>query len=87
MFLGYSCPIYYGCKNINDYFDENSYIGIDINNIDACIAKIEYTLSNSNIFSNKTIALARKKVLEKYNFFNIISETINKETLRSTASI
>ena len=31
-YLSYTMPIYYGCKNLGDYFPVNSYIYIDINN-------------------------------------------------------
>ena len=79
VFLGYTCPIYYGCSNINTYFDESSYIAIDINNIDFSISKIEYAFNNISLYQEEKIALSRSKVLEDYNFFNIISETINKE--------
>ena len=80
VFLGHSCPIYYGCKNINDYFPNEAYISININNIDACISQIEYALNNSSKLSKKSIELARKKVIDNYNFFQIITETINKES-------
>ena len=79
VFLGYTCPIYYGCSNINNYFDESSYIAIDINNIDFSISKIEYAFNNISLYQEEKIALSRSKVLEDYNFFNIISKTINKE--------
>ena len=79
VFLGYTCPIYYGCSNINNYFDKSSYMEIDINNLDFSISKIEYALNNTSFFQERNIALSRSKVLEEYNFFNIISDTINKE--------
>ena len=44
-YLGLSFPIYYGAPNISEYFNENSYKTIDINNISESISTIEGVLS------------------------------------------
>jgi len=40
-FLGWSLPIYYGCPNITDYFDPNSFVSIDIESPKLSILKID----------------------------------------------
>ena len=33
-FLGYTLPFYHGCPNANEYFPPESFIPIDINDLD-----------------------------------------------------
>ena len=79
VFLGFSLPIYYGCKNIDKFFDKESFLNIDINNLDESIFKIENALDNPNNVDMNSIIISRNKVLENYNLFKLVSDTINKE--------
>lgn len=74
-FLGYCVPIYYGCKNIDRYFVEDSVIKIDINNIEEALNTIEHVLLNSNaLYAEKLKHLidSRSKILTEYNLFNML---------------
>lgn len=75
-FLSWTVPIYYGCKNITDYFPKESLIIIDINDPDAPriisrVIKTDLWKKNMN-----AIAHARKLILEKYQFFPFFSSEI-----------
>jgi len=78
-------PIYYGCKNIHDYFSEKSLSVIDIKKPDEAIKKIESILSN-NVYENSIPALNESKllVLNKYNMFNVIANCCDKLDLNAT---
>lgn len=82
--LAYCVPIYYGCTNIDEYFNENSVIKIDINNVDLSLRIIENVLLNSDkIYSEKLkyLKTERDKVVNEYNLFNVLldfySENVN----------
>jgi len=78
-FLSETYPIYYGCPNVFDYFPKGSLTEIDINKIEETI-KIIKTVIESNEYE-KSIELIKKSkdlVLNKYNFFALISNYIDK---------
>ena len=79
VFLGFSLPIYYGCKNIDKFFEKESFLNIDINNLDESIFKIENALDDPNNVDMNSIIISRNKVLENYNLFKLVSDTINEE--------
>ncbi len=73
--LAYCVPIYYGCTNIDEYFNEKAIIKIDINNVEASLSTIENILQNSDkIYSEKFNYLKneRDKVLYEHNLFNVL---------------
>ncbi len=75
-FLTWTMPIYYGCKNITDYFPEEAMILIDIhgeNTIDIIQEKISERIWENNI---DAIAYARQLILDKYQFFPFIHDEI-----------
>lgn len=74
--LCWTIPIYYGCPNIGDFFPEDSYYSIDIND-KHCIEKIK-DIVEKPITKNNLIALehARYLILNKYNIWNVIQETL-----------
>jgi len=78
-FLGHSFPFYYGCTNIFDYFPKNSLVQINPYDIEASIEKIRNAV-NSNFYEKykSEIAQSRKLVLEKYNFFAVVSSIVEK---------
>ena len=80
-FLGYSIPVYYGCKNISSYFSTDSFISIDIKNKKATFSIIENLIQNTeSIYSEKLSALieSRKKCLYEYNLFFFIVSFVEK---------
>ncbi len=80
-FLSWTMPIYYGCKNIYDYFPKESLVKIDINSPDS-IKEIKEIIS-SDLWKKRrdAIAYARELVLEKYQFFPHIVNKIKEQSL------
>jgi hypothetical protein len=77
--LSFCIPIYYGCKNLSQYFPIGSYFEIDIK--DENIYSIISNLINSKYYEDNfnNLILARNLILSKHNFFSFIDEEINKE--------
>lgn len=77
-FLGQSYPIYYGCKNIYDYFPLNSISQIDINDIDKTISEINNIIDSNKYDQNiAEIKKAKDLILDKYQIFPILENYIN----------
>lgn len=66
-FLAYTVPIYYGCKNIGQYFPERSFILVDIEEPTKAIEKIRQVMEKDD-WQQRVSALqeARDLVLNKY---------------------
>jgi len=84
-FLAGCHPIYYGCPNIDRYFDPSSLTPIDIDQpekatavIEACIAQNQYEASKDLIWE------ARTMVLDRYNLFALIADYIETRRRRSS---
>ena len=76
-FLGFSLPLYCGCPNVTDYFPADSVITIDIDDVDGTVRKIIEAIRNNEYDKRlSSIKEARRRVLEKYNFFAVISREI-----------
>lgn len=72
-FLDESYPIYSGCPNISDYFDQQALSKIDINDFDAAVQIINEVIEGDYYEKNlQKIKEAKNLVLNKYNFFNSI---------------
>ena len=75
-FLSWTMPIYYGCINLSDYFPEESFIQIDIDD-PGVIDQIQNIVSGDLYLSNKdAIAEARRLVLDKYQLFPFLDNVI-----------
>ena len=74
-FLGESYPLYYGCKNLESYFDVNSFSSIDICDPELAIKKIEIAIEN-NLYEKNLESLLRSKnlILNHYNFFSFAAK-------------
>jgi len=84
-FLGFCLPFYHGCPNAVDYFPPESFIAIDIDDIDATYKTITEAINNNEYEKRLPhIIEARRRVLDEYNIFSVICKEINK---RSTQSI
>jgi len=79
-FLSLSYPVYWGCTNIDDYFPDDSYSYIDINNLDKAIQQVENIL-DSGLYeeSFEEIKRAKSLVLDIYNFFPHVVDLIEKK--------
>jgi hypothetical protein len=78
-FLGYTLPFYHGCPNAADYFPRDSFIPIDINDLDRTVDIIRYTLANDEYKDRLPYIIeARRRVLEEYNLFAVLEREITK---------
>lgn len=78
-YLGEAFPFYFGCPNLNRYFDSKAFRLIDVNNFDASIRTIDDALAE-NLYekSIEYIHDAKLLVLDKYNLFEMLVEQFNK---------
>ena len=58
-FLGLSYPIYWGAPNVNDYFEDNSLIKINLNDLKGSIQIIEKVIAENyyEIYFHKKISI------------------------------
>lgn len=79
-YLAETFPIYYGCKNVHDYFPADSLAVIDIYDVERSIATIDRLIHNENHFLTSLPALKKSKelVLEDYNIFNYIASCLDR---------
>lgn len=78
-FLSYTMPVYWGCPNISDYFPNESFIAIDIEDLRGSVRKIEQAIEGE--FYEKhldAIVKARSLVLDKYQMFPVVSSLVQK---------
>ena len=78
-FLGKTLPFYSGCPNLGDYFHPLSFIPIDLDDCKSAARKIKNAI-NSNEFEKRIeyINQSRKKIIDEYNIFAVISKIINE---------
>lgn len=79
--LGYSIPIYIGCKNIKDYFNENSFYNFeitDINGICNLISKIVDTPEKYYKQKINGLEESRRRLLNNYNLFPVLVDFLQK---------
>lgn len=80
--LAFTIPFYCGCTNIGDYFPEDCYIPIDINDKDRAIARIREVLQHPEEEYAKCLPAllkARKKILDEYNLFAELDRMFGKQ--------
>jgi hypothetical protein len=81
VFLGYTVPVYYGCKNLAAYFSTDSYVPVDIKKKKEAFSLIENIIQNTEKIY-KEIAPhaieARNKCLYEYNVFYSIRSFAGK---------
>lgn len=80
-FLGLTLPFYHGCPNASDYFPPESYIPIDIHDVEGSATIIRRAIENGEYEKRLPhIREARRRVLERYNLFAVLSEIIAADT-------
>lgn len=77
-FLSNTVPIYYGCPNINKYFDSNSFLQIDIDDYKKSIKLIEQAIAE-NFYEKNINALisSKEKSLNDYQIFSSLSKILD----------
>lgn len=78
-YIGGAYPLYYGCTNLDKYFDNDAYSIIDINDFEKSVKVIEQVLAD-NKFEEKQQKLieAREQVLDKYNIFQLLVDQFDQ---------
>lgn len=80
-FLSWTMPIYYGCKNINEFFPEESMIKVDIGNPEEALEIIHEAIRTNAWQKNiEAIKYARELILDKYQLFPFVSSIIQKQS-------
>jgi hypothetical protein len=79
-YLGFAVPIYYGCPNIAEYFPEDSYILIDIYDVEGSLEKIKQIISTPGEYERRLPAIkeARRRVIEEYNLLAMIDKIVTE---------
>jgi Glycosyltransferase family 10 (fucosyltransferase) C-term len=74
VFLGWGLPLYYGCTNLKEYFPEESFIEIDLDDFDGTVGLVR-NLLGSDAYEKRLPAIteARDLVLNKYNLFAVVA--------------
>ena len=87
--LGFSIPIYYGCKNIDDFFTKG-IIKIDINNSDKAIDQVRSILFEAEslfVKMKKDLLFNRNKIIYEQNLISFIQFFFNENILTSKQKI
>jgi Glycosyltransferase family 10 (fucosyltransferase) C-term len=86
VFLAAALPFYCGCPNAGDYFPEESFIPIDIRDVDRTWETIERSIRDNEYEKRLPgILEARRLVLEQYNLFAVLAREIESRTGDSAA--
>ncbi len=75
--LSWTIPIYFGCKNVDNYFPKDSYYWIDINepnSIDKLYEIVQRPVTEKNIEAMKE---ARELIMNKYNVWELVKNIID----------
>jgi hypothetical protein len=65
-------PIYYGCKNVDDLLPTNSFISIDIDDLDGTLTKLKYINENCDALYNEMLPSVIKAKEIYFNEFNVL---------------
>ncbi|HEX9513711.1 MAG TPA: glycosyltransferase family 10 [Puia sp.] len=79
-YLADAMPVYYGCPDIDTYFDPNSLLLIDPYDLKTSVDKIEQMIGE-NWYEKKLPLLIneKRKYLEDYHIFNKLIKILDKE--------
>lgn len=92
-FLSECFTFYFGCPNIKDYFPENSYLILDIKDVDKSIETIKFAIENNFYEKYKEdILKSKERVLNEYTIYNelksiSIPKKIRKKSIRTVNQI
>ena len=87
-FLGEALPFYIGCPNASEYFPPESYIRLDINNVERSAHIILESIKNDEYTKRKPMILeAKRRVLEEHNLFAVLANYIQENTDPKAAQI
>jgi hypothetical protein len=85
-YLDEAYPFYAGCPEIGEYFPENAFTLINLDNIEGSIKKIRQAIKEDrHLQMLSSIRESKRRVLEEYNIFNVIVQHI--EQLEATVPV
>lgn len=76
-FLAFAMPVYWGCPNIGEYFDDRSFLSLPIDDVAAAVRLIDSAMRD-NLADARIdhIAESRRLILEKYHFIAALSDAL-----------
>ncbi|NNC86836.1 MAG: glycosyltransferase [Akkermansiaceae bacterium] len=78
-FLGACMPVYYGCPNAEDYFPAESFLRIDLADVEASAETIRKAIRDDLYGKHRDAVLeSRRRVLEEYGPVANLSRVINE---------
>jgi len=78
-FLGACMPIYYGCPNAADYFPEESFLQLDLNDVDGAAEMIRRAIRDRLWEQRLPLILeSRRRVLEEYGPIATVVRIVNE---------
>lgn len=86
-FLGLTLPFYIGCPNAADYFPAESFIALNIKDVDGAADTIRQALENKEYERRLPSVLeARRLIMFEYNLFAVLAKLIPERHRASTSS-
>jgi Glycosyltransferase family 10 (fucosyltransferase) C-term len=83
-YLGWAFPFYYGCPNLQAYFDPQAFVPIDLDDAPGAIRAIEDAIAaGRDERSAAAVDIARELVLDRYNLFALLAELVEKMSASS----
>ena len=80
-FLAYTLPIYYGCINLEEYFPPDSFVRVDIEDVEGSVIAIKKIIAEDTWQKRlPAIKEARDLVLNKYQLFPFLVDRINADS-------
>jgi len=78
-FIAACMPVYYGCPNAEDYFPPESFLRIDITDVDAAAERIQRAVHDKAWEKNLPAILeSRRRVLEEYGTIATVVRLVNE---------
>lgn len=76
-FLGLTLPFYCGCPDAAEYFPADSFIPIDMRDPESALHTIQRAIAE-NAYERRLPAIleARRRVMQEYNYFAVVSRVI-----------
>lgn len=80
-FTSLTFPFYYGCPNIDKYYDQDSYQLIDIDDFEKSCNTIERIINDENHYDQhlKSLIKSKNKYLNQYSLIPLIANFIQNE--------
>lgn len=72
-FLGYALPLYAGCPNASEWFPSESFVALDLDDLDSAIDQVQQALDD-DLYAGRLGAIqeARRRVLHQQTIFDVL---------------